>query len=133
MSRKTCKKETCICEKKIGERIKHFLPELERLVKAPRKERAQILKKADTCLARLLCESGMNVLKGNVTLKNDQYQRLKPHKRLLLLVSEPTIPLDKRRKALEEKKGGFLPIILPALISAISGLAGQSLSNIISG
>lgn len=121
----------CWCTKSIEERLQHFLPELKLLSEASPLQRANILRNASTCLTRLLCETGLNILKGHVKLSDDQYKKIRPHKRLLLMVSKPSIPLKHRREALAKKKGGFLPIVLPAILSAISGFAGQTLSKII--
>lgn len=132
MVAKACKSvKNCWCLKSIQERLLHYHPELKLLNEASPKRRTEILRNATPCLVRLLCESGLNVLKGNINLKDDQYEKLKPHKRLLLFVSKPAISLKQRREALTKKKGGFLPVILPTLLSAIAGFAGQTLARYI--
>jgi hypothetical protein len=80
-------------------------------------------------LITLLAECGLNVLKGNMNLTDDQYASLKPHRRMLLKVSGIKTTLKDRRQALANKKGGFLPVILPIILSALSGFAGQAVSK----
>lgn len=120
---------TCWCQKDLKTRFEHYRPMLQKLSTAPVKEREAILKRAPSCLIKLLSECGLNVLKGNVKLTDHQYARLKPHRRLLLHVSRPTASVKERRDALVQKKGGFLPIILPMLLSALSGFAGKSIAK----
>lgn len=132
MRNSVCKKSgPCWCAKSIDERLHHFLPELKLLNETKPKYRESFLKSASPCLVRLLCESGLNVLKGHLKLEETQYEKLKPHRRLLLFVSKPSVPLKKRQEALVKKKGGFLPVILPTLLSAIAGFTGQTIAKFI--
>lgn len=113
-----CHKD-CLCSRDLSERFKHYLPVLQVLVNAKPAQRTQILRKGDSCLIRLLCELALNVLKGNVKLPEGHYKKLKPHKRLLLQITNPAASLAKRRLALVTKKGGLLPVILPPLLTAL--------------
>jgi hypothetical protein len=121
---------SCWCTKHIAHRLKHYLSQLTELknAKTPGK-RVAILKEANPCFVRLLCECGMNVLKGKLKLPEHQYPKLRRHKQLLLFTSRKRNSLGKRKQALIDKKGGFLPLILPALISAIAGLAGEAIGK----
>jgi hypothetical protein len=114
-------------------RFKPFLPELEKLTKATPKQRVYLLKTASPDLIRLLCKVVLNVLKGSVKLPESHYKKLRPHKHTLLTVSKRTKSIKKKRDALLKKRGGFLPLILPALISALAGFAGEALSSAVNG
>lgn len=130
MTGKQCRSGgNCWCKKDLGSRFKHYQPLLEEIIAASPARRASLLKKAPSCVIRLLSECGLNVLKGNVKLTDGQYKSLKPHRRLLLQVSEPSLSLKERREVLAKKKGGFLPVILPILLSALSGFAGQAVAK----
>lgn len=120
--KRKCHKD-CWCGKDLGDRFRHYLPVLQTLVNAKPAQRAIILKKGDSCLVRLLCEFALNVLKGNVKLPEGHYKKLKPHKRLLLQVTKPSASLAQRRLALVTKKGGFLPVLLPPLLTALATFA----------
>ncbi len=119
----------CWCKRKLDERFQYYLPKLEEINAVKGSERALLLKKAPPCLITLLAECGLNVLKGNMNLTDDQYASLKPHRRMLLKVSGIKTTLKDRRQALANKKGGFLPVILPIILSALSGFAGQAVSK----
>lgn len=127
--RKCNKIKNCWCTKPITERLAHFTPQLKLLNESDLKTRKELLRKAQPCLVRLLCESGLNVLKGNIKLSDCQYKKLKPHKRLLLFVSKSNVPLHLRKKEFQKKKGGFLPVVLPILLSAVSGFVGQTVAR----
>ena len=111
------------------ERFQHYESELQAINSADKNQRAVLLQNASPCLIQLLAECGLNVLKGNLKLSDDQYERLKPHRRMLLNVSKSKATVDERRNTFLKKRGGFLPVILPILLSALSGFAGQAVSK----
>jgi hypothetical protein len=47
-------------------------------------EKRGIISKAHPCLIQLIAEIGLNILKGNIKLTDNQYKTLKPYKRMLL-------------------------------------------------
>lgn len=120
---------SCMCDKEIHERIENYLPILHQMSVSSVKERLKILEKAPPCVIKLLCEGGLNILKGNIKLKTHQYKKLKPHKRLLLTISKPSISLKQRRTVLGQKKGGVLPVVIPILLSVLASLAGRAVAK----
>ena len=100
-------------------------------MKARSKKRQELLKHADPCFIKLLCECTLNVLKGRVRLDKRQLKRLGPHAHTMVKISKIKNHPAKKNKELLETKGGFLPIILPALISALGTLAGKAVSKLI--
>lgn len=119
----------CWCGYSTQERFQHFMPSLKALNESDPRRRVALLQTASPCLIRLLSECGLNVLKGNVKLSDSQYASLRPHRRMLMTVSKPSASLEERRHALTRKKGGFLPIVLPIILSALSGFAGQAVAK----
>jgi hypothetical protein len=124
-------KGECWCSRRLHERFEHYLKQLKEINAADGEQRVLLLRKAPPCLITLLSECGLNVLKGNLKLTDDQYDKLKPHRRMLLRVSRDNATLKERRSALAKKKGGFLPVVLPIILSALSGFAGQAVSKAI--
>ena len=125
-------KKVCWCKKDLVERFQHYESNLQEMSMADNTRRISLLQEASPCLIQLLSECGLNVLKGNLKLTDDQYDRLKPHRRMLLKVSKSKSSVEARRSILTKKKrGGFLPIILPIILSALSGFAGQAVSKAI--
>jgi hypothetical protein len=117
----------CVCKQAVMKRFQQYYPLLKDL--RNNKKRKEILKRAPPCFVRLISECGLNILKGNIKLPEAQYKKLKPHKRLLLSLSKPIISMKQKKALLVKKKGGFLPIVLPFLLSAISGFTGQALAK----
>lgn len=119
----------CVCKESVIERFKHFLPILQRIPGANNTELQEIIKCASPCFIRLISELGLNILKGSVKLPRHQYKKLRPHKRLLVHLSKPGFSASQHRSKLLKKKGGFLPAVLPFLLTALSGFAGQALAK----
>jgi hypothetical protein len=109
--------------------FQNFLPELKILAKAKNKQRAQILNKATPEFTKFLCEVVLNVLKGNIQLTEPHYKKLRRHKHTLLNLCKRKKSLKFRKQLLLKKAGGFLPFILPALISAIAGFVGETIAK----
>jgi hypothetical protein len=122
----------CVCKgRTVKERFEFFKPQLQAMSDGDAKIREDILKSAHPCLIRLICEVILNILKGDIELKGHQYEELRPYKQMFLKICEDGVTLKRRRNILVRKVGGFLPKILPGLLSAISGFAGHSLANLV--
>lgn len=120
------------CKQDISQRIKKYLCDLSRLAKARGKRRGEILKNASPCLLKILSECALNLLKGKIKVTPNQLKKLRPYGRTLVKTGKSNENIDRFRRFLK-KEGGFLPIILPAIISALSGLAGNALTSVING
>jgi len=93
---------------------------LKELAKKKSLYRTTILKKADNNLISAICESIYNILEGNVPLRSDQKVLLIKYKSVLRkLVQRNKI---KYKKKLLVQSGGFLGIVLPAVLSLVSSL-----------
>lgn len=108
-----------------------MLPELKRLNRLLEKDRRRYLKTCSGPFVDCLCECVKNVLKGRVQLKPKQLEQLRPHKKLLRKLPSRKTPRTERRRILQ--KGGFLPAILPPIISAVGSLFGPILGRLIAG
>lgn len=121
--------KNCVCGKNPSEQLLHYKPMLKTILKLPSKQRAEIYKKASPCFIRFISECGLNILKGNIPLKNRQYKKLKPHKRMLLVLSKKNLSLKSKKEALTRNKGGALPVLIPIILSALSSFAGQAIAK----
>jgi hypothetical protein len=120
----------CICKGlSVKEKFDYFAPQLLDLQDASITRRQQVLNDAHPCLVQLICEIGLNILKGNIELPGDQYKDLKPYKRLLLSLCQPGKSLAERKKGLLKAARKLLPKILPVVLTAISSFAGHALAN----
>lgn len=119
----------CCCEKKIDERVRYYAPQLALFRSSDPYTRQQLLKTAPSCFVRLVCETGLNVLAGTLQLQRRHYKYLKPYKKLLTQLSDRSMSLAAKKTLLIKKKGGFLPVVIPYLLTALSGFAGQALAK----
>jgi hypothetical protein len=121
------------CQKHISQRLNKYEHIIKQLSVAKPSKRRKLLEKADCCLIKILCECALNVLKGNISLNKDHIRKLSPHVNTLIKLSKPRNSLNNlhRKQKLLIKKGGFLSIILPALVSTLSGLVGSTVSKLI--
>lgn len=131
MSRNKCKAgRACICKgMSLKERFEYFEPKLWEFQNADINTRKEILNKAHPCLIQLICEIALNILKENIVLPEDQYERLKPYKRMLLNLCQPGRTLKQRKKVLLRALGGFLPKVLPSVLSAVSAFAAHAFTK----
>jgi hypothetical protein len=113
------------CEncKMLPKKLKKNISYIDVLSKAKKKQRDAIIKTADNELIQCLCECALNILNGNVPLKNSDFQRLSKYKQQLRNLSDPDIHFNQKRDVLQ--RGGFLPLLLTPILT----LAGQLLAN----
>ena len=91
-------------------------------VKDCKHKRNSIIDGAGKELVQCICDCVLNVLNGNIKLKQGEKQRLKRHKNCLReLVKKKTS--DKKRKHLIQE-GGFLGALIPLLGGLVTKLFG---------
>lgn len=78
---------------------------------------------------KYICDCSKGVLHHHIRFPKDTYRKLKPYKDDLLLLVNKKTSQKAKREALVNKKGGFLPLILPALASAVFGIIGNLISK----
>ena len=88
-----------------------------------KKRRNALIDYADKDDILAICECITNALRGNIKLTPAKIKRLKRHKECLRVLSKTGVSLKKRKAALKQN-GGFLPLLIPAAVSAISSLLG---------
>ena len=96
---------------------KHMLHVLKNCKPCTRKI---ILKNGSGELVKTLCEICLNVLNGNAKISKKCKNHLRKYKTILRKLAKPKSSLSNKRKILVQK-GGFLPIILSAVLSGIVG------------
>ena len=71
-----------------------------------------------------VCQCVRNVLKGNIKLNDNQFNKLKRYKKVLRLLSKKQTS-QKKKKNILKQHGGFLRFLIPAIIGGISSLFGN--------
>lgn len=72
-----------------------------------------------------LCECVLNCLNGNIDLNETEKHQLKKYKKVLRELIKKKISLKKRKQLLLQKGSGFLPIILPTVLSLLTDFLTQ--------
>ncbi|GFX60957.1 uncharacterized protein TNCV_1897171 [Trichonephila clavipes] len=90
-------------------------------------QRKAILKNASNDQIKTLCEICQNLLSGNIATNN--IKKLCSYKRVIRLLADRSVPISRKRKLFTTNRqvGGFLPLVLPAVLSLIGGLVGPEL------
>ncbi|GFV28686.1 uncharacterized protein TNCV_3986361 [Trichonephila clavipes] len=85
-------------------------------------QRKAILKSASNQQIKTLCEICQNLLSGNIP--TNKIRKSSCYKRLIRLLANRSIPISRKRKLFTTNKqvGGFLPLVLPGVLSLIGGL-----------
>jgi hypothetical protein len=76
-------------------------------------------------IIKLLTEIAHNTLQGNIPLNTLQLKRLRKYKQMLRTLSNRAVSLREKRDLVVRQRGGFLPILLPIIASAVGGLVSQ--------
>lgn len=123
-----------ICKQSIKQRIIHFLPQLYKIRRAKRPHRLNLIRKADHCLLKFLSDICFGILKKVVVFPKEVYKRLSEYEPIIYkLGHKVNLPDKTKRELLIQKDGGFLPLILPALASAVFGIIGNLIAKKING
>lgn len=121
-------KKTCLCNKDSLTRTKYMLPHLQKLCRGKRSDKSDKISKTDLCNIKYIADCAKAVLRQDVELDAPTYGKLKKHKNTLLLMSKNYIPLKKKREHLVNQGGGFINLILPALVAGVAGLLSSKTS-----
>ena len=101
------------------------IDELKLLSKLKNKPRSNFINNTNKELIHVICECCENILNGNVMLDKYSYDKLRKYKSTLRkLIKKSNY---KKKKNLIVQKGGFLPIILPAIITGLSSIVASAI------
>src|SRR5579871_733247 len=108
----------------MSECVKNHLALLQVIANSnPRYIRA-ILKVADKSLVRSICECIFNVAKGNIKLDEKSKSNLYKYRHALRKLCRKS-NLKSKKKILNQSGTGFLPLLLPIVLGAISSLLNK--------
>ena len=68
-----------------------------------------------------ISEIALNTLKGNIKSTPQLYKKLRKNRNILRSLASKNCSICKKRKIIGQQ-GGFLPLLIPAALSALSGL-----------
>ena len=109
-------------------RLKRNFKLLKLLQKASPKKRKLILHNASSDLVLCIAEIIDNVLRGHVNMPKKKLKQLSKYKKVLRSVANKKVPVNSKRKILNQR-GGFLSALLGPVIGVIGSLLGGALGK----
>jgi hypothetical protein len=103
-------------------RTQILLPHLKNILRGKRTDKAEKIKNAPNCLIKYASDCAGALLKQHIQLPPENIKKLKKHRNALHFLAKKKPSIKKKRAKLIEQNGAGLPVILPILASAISGL-----------
>ena len=82
----------------------------------------------DPDIIQLLSTCALNVLKGNLTIKNNHKEKLRRHRKSLHTLSKKTTPLSKKRKLLQTG-GRLVKKLVEAVAEEVAESIGEALAS----
>lgn len=89
--------------------------------------RKAIINKSDKKLVNSICEMVFNLINGNLSINNSDFQKLKKYKTSLRKLVKKS-NLASKKKILVQN-GGFLQFLIPAVITGISEIVSSLISK----
>lgn len=80
-----------------------------------------MIEKLDASTVNAICEIALNTLRGAIPLPASKRARLAKHKTTLRRIAQKGEGWKKKRLALRQSGGAFLPVLLGTVLSAIFG------------
>lgn len=103
--------------------LKKSIPLLETLSTVRDKNKRNVLLKTfESNLQRAIREISHNLLNGNVQLTAEEKKKLEKFKKVLRLLADTKTKKRRFRKIVVQAGSGFLPAVIPLIVSAISAM-----------
>lgn len=107
-------------------KVRRHVHLLHLLSTATPQQRKAILRTASNEQIKSLCEICQNLLSGNISVN---VKKLHPYKKIIQQLSNKKIPIARKRRLFTNQTGGFLPLIIPTVLSLLGGIAGKVIGN----
>ena len=109
------------------EKLKDYRVFLEMLSKSNPKYRKSLINGAPPEIMKILSECALNILKGTITLTNEEKTKLRKHKNQLRQMA--TTRVSNRQKKKIVQKGGMLKALLKPVLKATLPLVVNHIVN----
>jgi hypothetical protein len=87
-----------------------------------------LLNRAKGPFINKICECILNIIEGRVKISNKDFEKLKPYKNLFRKLVKKNTKLKEKKKLIIQK-GGFLQILIPAIISGLASIISSVISK----
>jgi hypothetical protein len=75
-----------------------------------------------------IIECILNVCNGNVHINSDEFNKLKPYNKTFKKLIDRKVDLNQKKNIIIQK-GGFLEVLIPAIISGIASIISSAIAN----
>jgi hypothetical protein len=103
-------------------RTQILLPHLKHVLRGTRTVKAEKLKNAPNCIIKYASDCAGALLKKHIHVPPENLKKLRKHRNALHFLAKKKPSIKKKRSKLIEQNGAGLPLLIPILTSAISGL-----------
>lgn len=87
-----------------------------------------LLKRAKGPFINKICECILNIIEGRVKISKQDLEKLKPYKNLFRKLVNKKLKIKEKKKLIIQK-GGFLQILIPAIISGLATIISSVISR----
>ena len=119
----------CPCKLIFEDRIRHFYLEICSVCRVSPRQKRNFLERAPPCFYNFLADCSRGILYNHIKFPPPVYKKLRRYRNDFLTLANKRTSNKHRRALIVQKKGGFLPLILPALASALFGILGNVISK----
>jgi hypothetical protein len=88
------------------------------------RQRKELIRTASKDQILSVCECAFNILQKNVQLTPYQLKQFRKAKRIVYKIADRTVPINTKKKVLEQS-GGFLPLLLAPIVGSILGALAE--------
>lgn len=101
--------------------VKKYVAILHALCYLNKDQRTALLSKATLGLVKCICEYALNILNGNIPLKDTEKKKLKRFAENLRKLSEKSRTWNNKKSFIIRKQGEFLPQLLSPVLAKVYG------------
>ena len=87
-----------------------------------------VISKANGPLINKICECILNIINGNIKISTQDFEKLKPYKGLFRKLLQKKTKISEKKRLIIQK-GGFLQILIPAIISGLATIISSAINS----
>lgn len=120
----------CVCFKDSKTRTRHYLPHLRNICRHNKTTRCNVIEGSKPCVIKFIGQCCHALLRKHIQLPPSKYIKLRKYREDILYLANPKTSLRQKRARLIEKRGGFLPFLIPALASGLASIGSQLIGKL---
>lgn len=121
----------CVCFKDSKTRTQHYLPQLRLISRQRKSNKREVIENSKPCVIKFIGECCHALLKKYIKLPPENYTKLRKYRDDILYLANSRTNLRQKRARLIEKRGGFLPFLIPALTASLVNVGSELINKLI--